>query len=284
MHGPEHPLNEALLGELRALENLLPETQTSPDFSALIRLIQEGGTLSSLLQLHGLDEWLVLPLGRDKFPALAMLQEKISSLSFQRDHDSLTGLLNRRAFDAAMGLEVERATRFKSPVSLCVMDLDNFKSVNDTYGHPCGDKILQTMAHILLEQTRKIDIAARIGGEEFGLILPGTGQMRAQILLDRILNSIRSARVVCGTTELGFSCSMGLASYRGKQVPDQARMLAEADKALYQAKRDGKNRIEAAPILDLGHDVGQTQVRQNEKRFLFSSFAAPTSNIEPEKD
>lgn len=264
------PPDEVLLAELESLEKELRIAPGGGDISALIRLVRQDQSWPKLLDRIKLTDWIILPLRRDKFPALNKIKEYIERLIQLQGQDPLTGLHNRRGFDQAMALEVERSTRFKTPLTLCTLDLDDFKAINDIHGHPCGDTVLQTMGQILLTETRMIDIAARIGGEEFALLLPGTGLTRAQKLLERMLDSIRAARVRCGNAELGFTVSMGVASYRGKEVPDPIKLMAEADKALYRAKKAGKNRMECAPLLDLGSGLDQTLVQQNEKRFLFS--------------
>jgi len=267
----ELPENE-ILQELEALESLLPKADQPNGLATLVRILrtEPGSNWPDLLLAHRLDQWLFLPLGQDKFPALELVRERLNTLSFQKDHDPLTGLRNRRAFEQCMGLEIERASRFKTPISLCIMDIDNFKSINDTHGHPIGDRVLEQLASILQNETRKIDVTARIGGEEFALILPGTGLTRAQKLLLRVLEAIRETEVVTTAANIRFTCSMGVASYRGKQAPDAEKLYQAADKALYRAKHSGKNRIECAPILDLGAATDQTLVLQSEKQFLFS--------------
>lgn len=278
------PPDGALLAELETLEAELSRTSLSPGVSALVRLIRSDPSWPERLRRKNMGQWIVLPLSRDKFPALVRLKEHIDHLTFLQGQDPLTGLSNRRGFDQAMAMEVERASRFKTPLTLCVMDLDNFKAVNDAHGHPCGDEVIRAMAAILQAEMRMIDTAARIGGEEFALLLPGTGQARALHLLQRIQSVVREAEVACETVRLRMTVSMGVASYRGKLAPDPARLVAEADKALYRAKRAGKNRIEAAPILDLIHGEEQSLVRQNEKRFLFSSFSEAPAGAECNKD
>jgi diguanylate cyclase (GGDEF)-like protein len=129
-----------------------------------------------------------------------------------------------------------------------------------------------------------IDTPARIGGEEFAILLPGTGLMRSRKLLERVVDVLRDTTIVCGDASLSVTMSVGLASYRGKQVPDRALLREEADQAMYRAKRAGKDRIEAAPILDLPRGEDRSLVQQNEKRFLFSSFFAPSSPTEQGKD
>lgn len=278
------PPDGALLAELEALETELSRTSLSPGVSALVRLIRSDPAWPERLRQKRMGQWIVLPLSRDKFPALVRLKEHIDHLTFLQGQDPLTGLANRRGFDQAMAMEVERSSRFKTPLTLCIMDLDNFKAVNDTHGHPCGDEVIRAVAAILQAEMRMIDTAARIGGEEFALLLPGTGQARALHLLQRIQTMVRETEVACGSVRVRMTMSMGVASYRGKLAPDPARLVAEADKALYRAKRAGKNRIETAPILDLVHGEELSLVRQNEKRFLFSSFSEAPSGAECNKD
>jgi diguanylate cyclase (GGDEF)-like protein len=284
MPSPDLPSDERLLGELEALEQELRLYAAGGDISALIRLIQADPSWSQVLRRKKMEHWFVLPLRGDAYPALVELKRYIDELTVLQGQDPLTGLANRRGFDQTMALEVERTGRFKIPLALCVMDLDNFKAINDTHGHPCGDMVLRTISSVLLAETRMIDTAARIGGEEFAILLPGTGLMRAHKLLERIQSVIRATRIRCDQAEFRVTMSMGLASYRGKQVPDAARLLEAADQAMYRAKRTGKDRIETAPILDLAHGEEQTLVHQDEKKFLFSSFFAPSSDLEQDKD
>jgi diguanylate cyclase (GGDEF)-like protein len=278
------PPDEALLRELESLEKELGLSCVGPEVSALARLISSDSSWPDRLRQKKLEQWIVLPLRKEKFPALIRLKEHIEHLTMLQGQDALTGLANRRGFDHAMAMEVERSSRFKTPLTLCVMDLDNFKAVNDTYGHQCGDNVIKTMAAVLQTEMRMIDTAARIGGEEFALLLPGTGQARALNLLQRIQSIIQSTEIICDAAKLNMTMSMGVASYRGKLAPDPAKLMAEADKALYGAKRAGKNRIETAPILDLVHGEEESLVRQNEKRFLFSSFSDASSSTERNKD
>jgi diguanylate cyclase (GGDEF)-like protein len=284
MRNPDRPSDEVLLGELEALEQELRQQAAGNDVSALIRLIRTDPSWPQVLRRRKMEHWFVLPLRGDAYPALAELKRHMDELTVLQGQDPLTGLANRRGFDQAMALEVERTGRFKIPLTLCVMDLDNFKSINDTHGHPCGDTVLRSIAQVLLAETRMIDTSARIGGEEFAILLPGTGLMRAHKLLERVQAVIRATRIRCDQAEFHVTMSIGLASYRGKQVPDAAKLLEAADQAMYRAKRTGKDRIEAAPILDLALGEEQTLVHRNEKQFLFSSFFAPSPESEQDKD
>lgn len=269
------PTDNAILQELQILEVLLSDAGAPAGQSALVRLLPDHPSTDwpTVLRQHNLYSWMVCTLGEQRFPALTQLLGHIEELEDQKDRDPLTGLRNRRALDRALRLEVERATRFQTPLSFAMIDLDDFKRVNDTHGHPCGDKVLQKMAEILHAETRKIDIVARYGGEEFAVLLPGTGLMRAQKLLERIVHNVRAASVQCASKTITCTCSIGVASYRGKAAPNMDTLIREADKALYRAKQNGKNRLECAPLLDLGPHLDDTLVQQNEKKFLFSSGA-----------
>lgn len=284
MPRPDLPSDEALLGELETLDRELRLHAAGTDVSALVRLIRSDPSWPEALRLRKMESWFVLPLHGEKYPALTELKRHLDELTALQGLDPLTGLVNRRGFDQAMALEVERSGRFRTPLTLCVMDLDDFKAVNDTYGHLCGDEVLKAVASTLQAETRLIDTAARIGGEEFAILLPGTGLVRACKLLERIQAAVVGTRIHCGEAVLSVTMSMGVASYRGRHVPDASLLMEEADQAMYRAKRAGKNRIEAAPILDLDLGEDRSLVHQNEKRFLFSSFFAPSPQTGEDRD
>jgi diguanylate cyclase (GGDEF)-like protein len=169
-------------------------------------------------------------------------------VSEQAITDELTGLANQRAFRAFMANEEERAHRFRHELSLIMLDIDDFKQVNDEHGHPQGDEVLRTVGRILDEESRGIDEPARYGGEEFAVALPETGLPGATELAERIRARIESERIrgVNGMAPLRVTTSVGAASMpvSAENVPD---LIAAADAALYEAKRAGKNRVVAAP-------------------------------------
>jgi diguanylate cyclase (GGDEF)-like protein len=157
--------------------------------------------------------------------------------------DSLTGLANRRQFYEVLGREYERAQRFGQPVSLILLDIDDFKLINDSRGHLAGDAVLHSVAATLGEVIREIDLAARYGGEEFAVLLPQTGPEGAANLAERLRTEIAARSIRFGTEEItGVTASFGVAA---GPVHDQTQidLIASADAALYQAKREGKNHV-----------------------------------------
>jgi diguanylate cyclase (GGDEF)-like protein len=160
--------------------------------------------------------------------------------------DELTGLFNHRRFQEAMASEVERARRFETGVGLVMLDIDNFKSVNDTHGHQTGDRVLQAVAAVLREQSREIDVPARYGGEELAVVLPGTDLEGAFELAERVREKIAALSFPVedgGALRVTASCGAAAIPESGH---DQRSLIAAADAALYAAKRAGKNRTERA--------------------------------------
>lgn len=155
--------------------------------------------------------------------------------------DPLTGLLNRRAFDEAFARELGRVQRADSYLGVILLDIDGFKRFNDAHGHPEGDRALRRIGHVLSERTRAGDLAARIGGEEFALLVPESRTAGTLALAERLRRSIE----VEFSADGGLTASCGVAS-RPEHGDDPSTLIAAADDALYEAKRSGRNQAVAA--------------------------------------
>ena len=158
--------------------------------------------------------------------------------------DGLTGLFVRRYFDARLDEEIERSKRFGSDFSVVMMDIDDFKQLNDTWGHPAGDRLLRGIAETVRRQMRAVDTAARYGGEEFAMILPRTSMIDAYNQAERIRQQIADYRLVVDEQVLSVTASFGIASYPECRADGAEALIRLADRALYRAKRTGKNRVE----------------------------------------
>lgn len=156
--------------------------------------------------------------------------------------DGLTGLVNRRQFNHQLQSEIARAKRHALPLSLALFDIDNFKKLNDTYGHPIGDRILKELGKLVTQNIRECDISARYGGEEFALILPETRQMEAYELLERLRALVERTVFCLPDNPLTISISVGVAQMDFNQ-PTAVSLVEKADAALYEAKRKGKNQV-----------------------------------------
>jgi diguanylate cyclase (GGDEF)-like protein len=157
--------------------------------------------------------------------------------------DPLTGLFNPRAFHERLRQEMGRAARYREPLSLLIVDLDGLKRVNDQYGHEVGNAALRSVAGAIRSELREIDLGARIGGDEFGVLAPRTNEESALVLAERL--RARVAEGVGAAPGLGTTISIGIAalapSRNGRPTP--VSLIAVADEALYRAKRDGGNRV-----------------------------------------
>ena len=166
--------------------------------------------------------------------------------------DGLTRLLVRRYFDQRLREEWQRALRYEADFSLGMFDLDNFKALNDTYGHQAGDQVLRAAAAVVRRNMRGPDLAGRYGGEEFAFLLPRTLLPEAVKVAERIRAEVEAMELRIGDASLRITASIGVAGHPVSGSVDVDDLLARADKALYEAKRRGKNRVVAAPELPRG--------------------------------
>ena len=159
--------------------------------------------------------------------------------------DGLTGLVNRRAFNELLEQRVKEAARYERPLSLLLLDIDHFKKVNDTHGHPAGDAVLKGVAKLAQKAARDTDVAARYGGEELALILPETDARGALAIAERLRKLIENTAHTSEQGALSVTVSIGV-STTGQRTKAPAELLEEADRALYRAKHAGRNRVEGA--------------------------------------
>lgn len=161
----------------------------------------------------------------------------------QAKTDSLTGIANHRQFHEALEREIARANRKKSTFSLILVDIDNFKSINDTYGHQVGDAVIIDLTKRFTANIRTGDVAARYGGEEFCLILPDTDEPGAKCLANRICQAVANTPFTNSKYQFTYTASFGLAVYDGAEPVGKDVLIFRADEALYESKRAGKNRV-----------------------------------------
>ena len=174
-----------------------------------------------------------------------LLRRQADRLAALSQTDTLTGLPNRRALSEHIREELQRARRYRTPISWLLIDVDGLKQVNDTHGHAAGDRMIRAVALAIAQTLRESDFGARWGGDEFGIVAPNTTSGAARALAERLVNRVRSQ-----PDEHGHSptVSVGIATFdpNRSEHADVESLARAADRALYQAKADGRNRVEAA--------------------------------------
>jgi diguanylate cyclase (GGDEF)-like protein len=225
LHALGHPLSGTEPGEVIGLLSVVREGEPFSDRDREL-LSYLAATASVSIQNVGLHE--------------AVQRQAVT--------DELTGLYNHRRFQEAMAAETERAKRFDQPMSLVMLDIDNFKRVNDTYGHQQGDRVLAEVARVLRESSREIDAPARYGGEELAVVLPQTDIEGAYQLAERVRQEVAALDIPLmeGSGAISVTASLGVASLP-VNAQDGGGLIAAADAALYEAKHAGKNKTVRAP-------------------------------------
>ncbi len=170
---------------------------------------------------------------------ITKLKEKSNLLEYQASHDKLTGLFNRNRFDELYEKEIKRARRYNNDLSLILFDIDNFKMINDSYGHQTGDEVLKEIAKIIIGNVREQDINVRWGGEEFLILLPQTNLLGAFTVANKIRTSIETN--IFTTNSLNITASFGVTQLL--ENDDESSFIARSDKFLYEAKKTGKNKV-----------------------------------------
>ena len=210
----------------------------------------------------GIDDYVVKPFEFEEVDARirAMLHKRALYLTLESTNkellasnaqleelatvDEMTGLANYRAFRTKLHDEWLRSARYETPLSVVMLDLDDFKGVNDSFGHPAGDRVLREFATLVTGGARATDVAARYGGEEFALILPHTPGERAARVAERIRLAVEEFVFLEGERPLRVTVSAGVATVpSANSLPSPDRLVAAADRALYAAKKAGKNRV-----------------------------------------
>ena len=171
---------------------------------------------------------------------MRIAQEKLAEMSIR---DELTGMFNRRYFQESLDREIAGAQRYNHSLALCMIDLDHFKMVNDTHGHLCGDRVLQEFAHLLDESIRKYDVACRYGGEEFAMILPDTDHDKATALCERFRKRVKGHPFTYENETLHITASIGVTACVANDNTSGEQLIDLADKALYEAKNSGRDRV-----------------------------------------
>jgi diguanylate cyclase (GGDEF)-like protein len=176
---------------------------------------------------------------------LIKLRQRMNQLRGEADLDTLTGLANRRRFRVALMRELERWRRYGAPCALLLLDIDHMKKINDTYGHPAGDRVLREIAKTLSKVCRDNDIAARMGGEEFALLCANVDGAKGELAARR-LHEVLSQQHIEGVGRI--SVSIGVAACP-EHANSERKLYAASDAALYVAKNQGRGRIAVAPLL-----------------------------------
>jgi diguanylate cyclase len=172
------------------------------------------------------------------------LRQRMEQTQQEAMQDALTGLPNRKAYEERIAMEIARCRRYKSGLVLAVFDVDNFKSVNDTYGHAAGDRVLKVIGEVLSEHVRQTDFVARYGGEEFVLLLPEADLVVAKAVADKLRGIIEQTPFHFQEKRVVITISAGLTHYRDEEAIET--LFERADQSLYKAKENGRNRIEIA--------------------------------------
>jgi len=171
------------------------------------------------------------------------LEASQKQLAIQATTDPLTGLRNRRCFFERAEEMVNLHQRYKSDLSILMIDIDHFKKINDTLGHDGGDVVLQRFAEVLSSMVREVDIVARFGGEEFAILLPDTKRLGAAVLAERTRTAIEKSLIDYQGKKISVTASIGMASIASENVSGISELISVADNRLYLAKKNGRNRI-----------------------------------------
>jgi diguanylate cyclase (GGDEF)-like protein len=220
----------------------------------------------------GGDDYLAKPVDTQILEAKIAAMQRIASMRHQlletkqqlakeARTDELTGVANRRHFMSVLDAELARSKRQGHPLTLVYLDLDHFKQVNDNHGHDAGDQVLRSVTATLTENLRQEDTLGRIGGEEFSICMPGTEIKQAHQACERYRGMIERQRIELGDRQLQITASIGLTDYE-PFTDSHTELLARADSALYQAKQQGRNRVEIVRATVQPFTLGRKQCQK----------------------
>ena len=202
----------------------------------------------------GADDYLTKPfdpgellarigVGRRTLGLHREIEAKNKLLEEMAHTDSLTGLPNRRAIEEWAARQLRGAARHGFAMWVAHADLDNFKSINDSYGHDAGDRVLQKFGEVLRENTRASDISGRMGGDEFLLVMTHLDEKSTRLTVERLRKQFAALKFSFGGDFVSVTASFGIAGFQGKEPPDFGKLVRQADKALYTGKRAGRNQV-----------------------------------------
>jgi len=256
-HRPEMVITDLVMPDITGIE-LCRRIRASSDgsYTYVIILTSVTETENVVKGLAaGADDYLTKPFHADELLARAQVGQRIISLQRQIEAknrlleelaltDALTGLPNRRAVEEWSCRQISGAKRHGYSLWVALADLDNFKHVNDAFGHEAGDGVLKKFAEILKSNTRLSNMCGRIGGEEFLIVLTHADANQARVVVDRIRQTLHEHVFAFGDQCINVTASFGISGSSGKLVPDFSTLLNQADRALYSAKNLGRNRVE----------------------------------------
>ena len=255
-HGAMKDMLSSFIGRLASMSESTGQYQSKVEsYTVRIKGAEDIGSLSAVVQmlledtrlaqadiLRSRDELLAAQgRARQYEEKVAKLERELSDVSSLLREDPLTGVLNRRGLAEAFSVETARSDRVEKPLCVALLDVDNFKKLNDTHGHDAGDRALQHLADIVREAIRPTDVVARFGGEEFVVLMPQTDGEEAVQIMTRVQRHLTRGFFLNGNLKMLITFSAGVT--RRALDEDQAAVLARADQALYEAKATGKNKV-----------------------------------------
>jgi diguanylate cyclase (GGDEF)-like protein len=219
---------------------LSPEVDSMRQDCSFVPLLRDG-------KVEGVS--IIVADATDNFIYHNRLNDALVRLAALSERDALTGLFNRRKLEELMTAEASRFKRYKTPASVLMFDMDNFKRINDAYGHAVGDEAIRHVAKVALHTLRTTDLVARYGGEEFVALLIGVGLDGARITGERLRVAVAGTPFTVGEHTVSFTISVGAAGLDADSLVPSV-LLQHADAALYHSKRNGRDRVTTYPIAD----------------------------------